>query len=71
MASRIDSGRSAAPPERSMRARGALAIPLEADVERPRHVDSYIDYFGSGEARRASISSDPCGESLLDGEGAR
>jgi hypothetical protein len=70
MASRIDSRRTA-PTERNVRARGALAIPLEADVERPRRVDSYIDYFGSGEARRASISSGPGGKSLLDGNGAR
>jgi hypothetical protein len=44
---------------------------LEANVERPRRVDSYIDYFGSGEALCGRISSDPCGESLLDGDGAR
>jgi hypothetical protein len=67
----MDSRRSTAPTERNVRARGALAASLEADAERPRRVDSYIDYFGSGEPRRASISSDPCGESLLDGDGAR
>jgi hypothetical protein len=71
MASRMDSRRSTAPTERNVRARGMLATSLEADVERPRRVDAYIDYFGSGEARRPSISSGPRGESLLDGDGAR
>jgi hypothetical protein len=71
VASRMDSRRSTAPTERNVHARSALATLLDADVQRPRRVDSYIDYFGSGEARRAGISSDPCGESLLDGDGAR
>jgi hypothetical protein len=69
--SSMDRRRSTAPTERNVRARGALTTFLEADAERPRRVDSYIDYFGSGEARRASISSGPGGKSLLDGHGAR
>jgi hypothetical protein len=42
---------------------GALA------TDRPRRVDSYIDYFGTGDARHTTVSSDPCGEALLDGDG--
>jgi hypothetical protein len=42
---------------------GALA------TDRPRRVDSYIDYFGTGDARHTTVSSDACGEALLDGDG--
>jgi bacterioferritin len=46
------------------------ARPLELAADRPRRVDSWIDYFGTGDARRITISSDACGEALLDGDGA-
>ncbi len=42
------------------------ARPLELVADRPRRVDSWIDYFGTGDA----LSSDACGEALLDGDGA-
>jgi hypothetical protein len=43
------------------------ARPLELEVDRARRIDSSIDYFGSGDDR---CSADPCGEALLDGDGA-
>jgi bacterioferritin len=46
------------------------ARPLELVADRPRRVDSWIDYFGTGDARRTTISSDACGEALLEGDGA-
>ena len=36
------------------------------DLKRPRRIDRYIDYFGSGGARRTEATADPCGESVLD-----
>jgi hypothetical protein len=60
--------RRAASPERSVRARGARAISLEAAVERPRRIDNYIDYFASGYSRRVRVASDRCGEALLGGD---
>ena len=47
VARRIDSRRSAAPPDRSATDEAALATFLEAAVERPRRIDAYIDYFAS------------------------
>jgi hypothetical protein len=58
MSCRIQVRRSAAQPERPVSAPVAPASPLEPDVEHPKHIDAYIDYFGS----------DPCGEALLDGD---
>jgi hypothetical protein len=40
-------------------------------VARGKRIDRYIDYFGSGGSRRSGITRDPCGESLLDTDGAR
>lgn len=44
---------------------------LEADAERQKRIDRYIDYFGDGGPRRSSVTLDLCGESLLDADGAR
>jgi hypothetical protein len=59
MTCRIDSRRSTAAPEQSARAGVTPARPLEPAIERPKRIDAYIDYFGA----------DPCGETLLDGDG--
>lgn len=48
-----------------------VRAPLDADVARPKRIDRYIDYFGSGEPRRIGVTLDPCGESLLDAGGAQ
>lgn len=61
MSCRLDSRRSAAPPERNVRARVTPASPLEPDVERPRRIES-------DDTRPTSIAADPCGEALLDGD---
>jgi hypothetical protein len=50
---------------------GIVRPPLDADVARPKRIDRYIDYFGSGNPRRIGVTPDPCGESLLDAGGAR
>jgi hypothetical protein len=47
----------------------ARTSPVKVAVDRRRRIDHYIDYFGSGAARR--VTPDPCGESLLDADGAR
>jgi len=44
---------------------------LDVDVARRKRIDRYIDYFGSGGPRRIGVNLDPCGESLLDADGAR
>jgi bacterioferritin len=54
--------------ERDLRPQHTPARPLELVGDRARHIDSSIDYFGSGDMRRASF--DTCGEALLDGDGA-
>ncbi len=41
------------------------------EVDRQKRIDHYIDYFGNGGARRTLVTPDPCGESLLDADGAR
>ena len=64
MAYRVDSRHST---EQSGR-RASARRPLEPVVDRPRRIDSCIDYFGTGNARSLSHSSDACGESLLDGD---
>jgi bacterioferritin len=51
------------------RPRRTPARPRELGADRPRRVDSYIEYFGVGDARRTTVSSDACGEALLDGDG--
>lgn len=43
----------------------------EVDVDRQKRIDRRIDYFGSGGTRRTVATSDPCGESVLDADGAR
>ena len=63
MSRRIHVRRSVEQPERV-----APAGPLETTVERPRRIDAYIDYFASGDTRRASITSDPDGDALRDGD---
>jgi hypothetical protein len=44
---------------------------LAAEVDRLKRIDRHIDYFGSGGPRRIGDTLDPCGESLLDMDGAR
>lgn len=34
---------------------------LAAEVDRPKRIDRYIDYFGSGRTRRLGVTLDPCG----------
>ena len=67
MAYRVDSRRGTEQPGRRASAPPTPARPLELVVDRPRRIDSCIDYFGAGSARFLSHSSDACGESLLDG----
>ncbi len=55
---------------RSTSAGIARAHLFEVAVGRQKRIDHYIDYFG-GSARRAVVTSDPCGESLLDVDGVR
>ena len=62
MAYRVDSRRSTEQPGR----RASARRPLEPVVDRPRRIDACIDYFGTGDARSLSDSSDSCGESILD-----
>jgi hypothetical protein len=50
---------------------GIVRAPSDAGVARGKRIDRYIDYFGSGGPRRNGVSLDPCGESLLDADGAR
>ena len=70
MSHRVDSRRGTEQRGRRVGARPTLANPLEPVADRPRRIDSCIDYFGTGDARFLSHSSDSCGESLLD-EGER
>ena len=42
---------------------------VDVDVNRPKRIDRYIDYFGSGGARRPVVTSDRCGESVRNAEG--
>lgn len=55
---------------RSTSAGIARAHLFEVVVGRQKRIDHYIDYFGGG-GRRTVVTSDPCGESLLDAEDAR
>jgi hypothetical protein len=41
------------------------------DVDAPKRIDHYIDYFGSGLVRRSVVTPAPCRESSLDVSGAR
>jgi hypothetical protein len=56
-------------PRRS--ASAAIARAYLFAVDRQKRIDQYIDYFGSGGGRRSVVTPDPCGESLLDADGAR
>jgi hypothetical protein len=57
---------------RSASAAIARADLFAVDVDAPKRIDHYIDYFGSGAACGHSVvTPDPCGESLLDADGAR
>jgi hypothetical protein len=47
----------------------ARAYLYDIDVDRQKHIDRYIDYFGGGAARSAA-TADRCGNSLLDADGA-
>ncbi len=62
MATPMDSRRSAEPPERPASPRHTLARPLELVADRPRRIDSWIDYFGTSDARRTTVSAHPRGE---------
>jgi hypothetical protein len=39
---------------------------LELVADRPRRIDAWIDYFGTGDAHLTALSYDACGEALLD-----
>ena len=56
---------------RSARAAIARAWLFPVDVDAPKRIDHYIDYFGGGLVRRSIVTPDRCGESLLDVYGAR
>jgi hypothetical protein len=47
----------------------ARAYLYDIDVDRQKHIDRYIDYFGGGTARPAAATTDRCGSSLLDADG--
>ena len=52
---------------RSASAAIARAHLFAVDVDAPKRIDHYIDYFGGGgSVRRSVVTPDPCGESLLD-----
>jgi hypothetical protein len=61
--------RTSVPFARTSPVKVAVDRPVKIAVDRRRRIDHYIDYFGSGAARR--VTPDPCGESLLDADGAR
>ncbi len=42
------------------------AAPLELVTDRPRRIDAWIDYFGTGDVHFTPISYDAGGEALLD-----
>ena len=68
MSRRIHVRHSPEQPQRPVRARLVPASLLEPAVERPRRIDTYIDYFGAADTRRTRIASAPGGETLLDGD---
>ena len=68
MSCRIQVRRSSEQPERPVSVPRSPAGPLEPAVERPRHIDAYIDYFGAADTRRNRIASDLGGKALLDGD---
>jgi hypothetical protein len=47
------------------------ALLVHVDPDRPRRIDDYIDYFGSGGARGTVVMADPGSEPLLHADGAR
>ena len=60
--------------EGSRRSVGAAilrAYLFAVDVDAPKRIDRYIDYFGWGGVRRSVVTPDRCGASLLDAGGAR
>jgi hypothetical protein len=62
------------PAEQSGRsAHAAIAPPYSflVDVDLPKRIDDYIDYFGGGRGRSRVVSRGPCGESLLHADDAR
>jgi hypothetical protein len=61
--------RTSVPLARTYLVKVAVDRLIKIAVDRRRRIDHYIDYFGSGAARR--VTPDPCGESLLDADGAR
>jgi hypothetical protein len=67
MSYRVDTRRSTEQPGRRVSPQAPTSR-LEPPVDRPRRIDACIDYFGTGNARSLSDSSDACGESLLDGD---
>lgn len=64
MANAMDNRRSAEQPERLASLRHTLGRLLELVADRPRRIDAWIDYFGTGVARRTTISAHPRGSSL-------
>ena len=61
--------RTSVPPARTYLVKVGVDRLVKIAVDRRRRIDHYIDYFGSGAARR--VTPDPCGESWLDADGAR
>jgi hypothetical protein len=56
---------------RSTSAASVRAHLFDVDVDRPKRIDHYIDYFGHGGARRPVVTSTSYGEGLLDADNAR
>ncbi len=54
---------------RSVSAGRMRARVFDIDVNRPKRIDRFIDYFGSGGARRPVVASDLRGESVRPAEG--
>lgn len=57
-------------PRQSVSRGMARAYLYDVDVDRQKHIDRYIDYFGGGAARPAAAPADRCGSSLLDSDGS-
>jgi hypothetical protein len=51
-------------PERRASLRRTLGRLLALVADRPRRIDAWIDYFGTGVARRTTICAHPRGSSL-------
>ncbi len=61
-----DSRRDTDEPARPALVHHTSAGSLELVADRPRRIDAWIDYFGTGDAHLTALSYDACGEALLD-----